>query len=387
MSSQFVPIPTAAAFDHNSTLVLALELSSKSWEVGSAVPGVVRCPFKKLPYRDIDGLLQVIDRWRQESVDAGRTICRTVLVYEAGQDGFWIARCLEAHGIEVHIVHAASIPVKRGRRRVKTDRIDLDHMLRTFLAWLRGEPRVCSMVRIPSIEEEDARWASRERERLVSERVQLENSIRSLLMLHGAAPFNPRLKKAMIILEMLCRFDGSPLPDKAMSRLRRAMERHQVVGDQIKQVEAERDEVMKRAALNREEKMIQNLAGIYGLGVETATILVREMLCRRFKDRRAVAGFAGLTGTPFRSGRIAREQGIGRTGNARVRRIMMQLVWRWVRFQPDSPLTSWYMARTGGIKGRLRKIMAVAMARKLLIVLWRFAQTGEVPHGVKFGSA
>ena len=386
MRKQYVSHNTAATFDHDSTLVVALELSGKSWQVGAVVPGVARQPQRGLPARDIAGLLQVIERWRAEATKAGRVVRRVVLTYEAGRDGFWIARYLLTQGIEVHVMHPASIPVPRRHRRAKTDRIDVDMLLRALLAWLRGEPRVCSMVQIPSEAEEDMRRPGRERERLVGERVQLENRIGNLLCLHGVAGFKPRLKKALQRLEELRGFAGAPLPEKTMAELQRLMARHRLVSDQLTEIEAERAQVVKAVAPERIERRIQLLVRIVGLGVETATVLVHEMFSRQFGDRRRVASFAGLTGTPFRSGGTEREQGIGKNGNARVRRILMQLAWRWLRFQPDSELSLWFAARTSGAKGRIRKVMIVAMARKLLIALWHYLETGVLPAGVRFAA-
>ena len=374
---------TAATFDHASTLVVALELSGKSWRAGAVVPGVARRPQRGLAVGDMTGLLKVIRQWRSQAREAGRRVQRVVLTYEAGRDGFWIARHLQAQGIEVCVIHPASIAMPPRRRRAKTDRIDVELLLRSFLAWLRGEPRVCSMAQIPSVAEEDMRRPGRERERLVSERVQLENRITSLLCLHGITGFKPRLKKASQQLETLRSFAGEPLPEKAMAELRRLMVRHRLVSEQLKEIEAERAEVVELVAPGRIERMIQLLADIVGLGVETATVLVHEMFSRRFADRRRLASFAGLTGTPFSSGSMNREQGISKSGNPRVRRILMQLAWRWLRHQPHSALSGWFAERTGGAKSRTRKIMIVAMARKLLIALWRYLETGELPAGVR----
>ena len=386
MLEQFDSHNATTVFDHDSTLVAALELSGKSWEVGAVVPGVARRPRRRLDPQDMAGLLRALDRWKSEAGAAGRTIERVVLTYEAGRDGFWIARYLQAQGIEVHVVHPASLPLPRRRRRVKTDRIDLDMLLRSLLAWLRGEPRVCSMVRIPSAAAEALRRPGRERERLVAERLELENRIESLLCLHAVAGFKPRLKKAMAHLEALCDFAGSALPEQTMAELRRLMARHRLASEQLRQIEAERDRVLTVARPDREERMIQLLVRIVGLGVETATLLVREALCRSFRDRRAIAGYAGLTGTPFRSGGMAREQGLDRSGNARVRRSLVQLAWRWLRFQPESALSRWFAARTGGAKGRIRKIMIIALARKLLVALWRYVETGQLPDGVRLAA-
>ena len=387
---------TATAFDHDSTLVLALELSGKGWEVGAVLPGVSRRPRRSLPARDMAALLQQIERWKAEVLRAGRTVRRTVLAYEAGRDGFWIARYLLACGIEVQILHPASIPVERRGRRVKTDRIDLDMLLRTLLAWLRGEPRVCSIVRIPSEAEEDMRRPERERERLVSERVALENRIENLLCLQGITGFKPRLKKAAVRLDELRRPAGDPLPPQLLEELKRLMVRHRLLSEQLREIEAAREQTAMAAEPDHAVQQIQMLTRLVGLGLATATGLTREVFCRSFADRRAIAGFVGLTGTPFNSGGSEHEQGISKNGNPRVRRILLQLAWRWLRFQPDSALSCWFLERTGGAKGRIRKIMVVALARNPrvkrpgagpLVALWRYIETGELPAGARLAAA
>jgi transposase len=378
---------TATAFDHDSTLVLALELSGHGWEVGAVLPGITRRPCRSLPACDMAGLLRQIERWKTEAQRGGRTVRRTVLSYEAGRDGFWIARYLLARGIEVQIMHPASIPVERRGRRAKTDRIDLAMLLRTLLAWLRGEPRVCSMVRIPSEAEEDMRRPERERERLVSERIALENRIENLLCLQGITGFKPRLKKAAERLDELSSFAGTPLPPMLLAELRRLMTRHRVLSAQLREIETAREQAAATAEPDHAMQQIQMLARLVGLGLATATGLTREVFCRPFTDRRAIAGFVGLTGTPFNSGGSEREQGISKNGNPRVRRILLQLAWRWLRFQPDSALSCWFVERTGGAKGRMRKVMVVALARKLLVALWRYVETGELPAGARFAGA
>jgi len=387
MTEQSAGSGAATTFEHDSTLVLALELSGKGWEVGAVLPGVARRPRRGLAARDMAGLLKQIERWRAEAQRAGRTVRRTVLSYEAGRDGFWIARHLLGQGIEVQIMHPASIPVERRGRRVKTDRIDLEMLLRTLLAWLRGEPRVCSMVRIPSEAEEDMRRPERERERLVSERIALENRIENLLALHGIAGFKPRLKKAAERLGELRCFSGAALPPKLLDELQRLLTRHRLLSDQLSEIELAREQAAETAEPDRAVQQIQLLARLFGLGLATATGLAREVFCRSFAHRRAVAGFVGLTGTPFNSGGAEREQGISRNGNPRVRRILMQLAWRWLRWQPDSALSRWFVERTKGAKGRLRKIMIVALARKLLVALWRYTVSGEVPAGARLVAA
>jgi transposase len=288
--------------------------------------------------------------------------------------------------------------VERRGRRAKTDRIDLDMLLRTLLAWLRGEPRVCSMVRIPSETEEDMRRPERERERLVGERIALENRLENLMCLHGIAGFKPRLKKAAERLDALRSFVGAPLPPMLLEELKRLMMRHRMLSEQLREIEAAREQAALAAEPDCAVQQIQMLARLVGLGLATATGLTREVFCRSFADRRAIAGFVGLTGTPFNSGGSEREQGISKNGNPRVRRILLQLapafarlrggrLWRWLRFQPDSTLSCWFVERTGDAKGRIRKIMVVALARKLLVALWRYVETGEVPAGARLAAA
>jgi len=391
MTEYFDAHRPATAFDHDSTLVVAMELSGKSWQLGAVVPGVSRRPKRGLKVGDTDELLRVLERWKAEAAKAGRTIARVVVAYEAGRDGFWIARHLIERGIEVQVMQPASIPVERKGRRAKTDRIDLDMLLRTLLAWLRGEPRVCAMVRVPSEEEEDARRPGRERHKLTRERVSIENQIQSLLWLHGIYGFRARLKKAKEKLEALRMRSGASLPRETMAQLRRLMIRQRLLGEQLAEIDAAREAELAAAAKapdpERGQRMIRLLVAICGVGLETATQLVREVLCRPFRDRRAVAAFVGLTGTPFQSGGMEREQGVSKSGDKRVRGLMMQLAWRWLKFQSDSALSRWYVERVGDAKGRIRKIMAVALARKLLVALWRYVQDGVIPEGARLAAA
>ncbi len=387
MTEMFDPRKPATAFDHTTTLVMVLELSGKSWELGASVPGVSRRPLRKIDVGDIGTVIKAIEQWKNEAGKAGHMVSRVVLGYEAGRDGFWIARALREHGVEVYVMHPASIAVERRGRRVKTDRIDIDLLLRTLLSWLRGEPRACTMAPIPSEAEEDMREPGREREALVAFRLKIENQIGSLLIRFGIDDFRPRLKKAAQKLEALHTFDDQPLPPKTMEKLRRLMVQHRLLSDQMMEIEAARQQVMTIVDPNRIERMIQLLVRLVGLGVETATALVHEVFSRQFRDRKALAAFVGLTGTPFNSGGSTREQGISKNGNPRVRRIITQLMWRWIRFQPDSALARWFEERTGGAKGRIRKIMAIALARKLLVTLWRYVESGVVPEGARLAAA
>ena len=387
MSESFDAHRPATAFDHDSTLVVAMELSGKSWQLGAVVPGVQRRPKVGVKSGDLKEVMRLVDRWKAEAARAGKTVARVVVAYEAGRDGFWIARELTEQGIEAHVMHPASIPVERKGRRVKTDGIDLDMLLRTLLAWLRGEPRVCTMVRVPSLEEEDARRPGRERDNLVGERVGLENQVRSLLCLHGIPNFRPRLKKAAEKLEALRARSGAALPVQTMAQLRRLMKRLGMVSEQIAEIDATRVAEVEAPDPDRGTAMIRLLVAICGMGLETATRLVREVFSRPFRDRRGIAAFVGLTGTPFQSGGMEREQGISKNGNTRVRCLLLQLTWRWLRFQPGSALSRWFFGRVGEAKGRIRKVMAVALARKMLVALWRYVETGVIPEGVQLADA
>jgi transposase len=387
MSVSFDPRKSATAFDHDSTLATVLELSGKTWLLGAVAPGVSRRPRKSIATRDLGAVAKAIEGWKGEASKAGRTVSRVVLSFEAGRDGFWIARALIKLGVEVYVMHAASISKEQRGRQAKTDRTDVDLLLTRLLGWLRGEPRHCTMAAIPSEAEEDMREPGRRREALVSARLKVENQIGSLLIRFGIADFRPRLKKAIEKLAELRTVDDRPLPPNTMDSLRRLMAQHRLLSEQLKEIEAARQEVVTIGDPDRIQRMIRLLVAVVGLGVETATTLVHEVFSRTFRDRKAVAAFVGLTGTPYDSGGSKREQGMSKNGNPRVRRILTQLMWRWTKHQPDSALTQWFIARTGGAKGRIKKIMAMALARKLLVALWRYVETGVLPEGVRLAAA
>jgi transposase len=370
-----------AALDQDTTLIAVVELSSKSWLVAAAVPGIERHPLKKLD-PDASALLKLIERWRGEAERRGRTIKRVVLAYEAGRDGFWLARWLKERDIEAYVIHPASVAVSRERKRAKTDRLDAAMLLRVLLGWLRGERGHCSMVAIPSMDEEDARRPSRERETLVGERARITNRIKGALVRFGIRSFNPLLRKAPQSLEKLQTAEGGHLPVNTLEEIKRDLARMAVVREQIAAIEKARVDRLKQAPKTGSNAMVQLLARVIGIGIETADMLVREVLSRTLRDRRAVGRYAGLTGSPDESGSRRREKGLTRAGNARVRRGLIQLAWRFLMFQKQSALTQWYRARTAGATPTQRKSLIVALARKLLIALWRLVTTGEVPHGV-----
>jgi len=368
------------ALDPDGTLIAVIEMSLSSWLVAGIVPGVERQPLKKLAV-DENTLLKLLHRWQEEAKKAGRKIERIVVAFEAGRDGFWLARWLKARGIEAHVMHAASVAVSREHRRAKTDRLDAELLKRAFLGWLRGERDHCKMVAIPTIKDEDAKRPNREHESLVGEQSRIVNRMKAALIRLGIRGFNPKLKRAAGRLDGLHTPEGEPIPPNTLAELRRDMERRRLVRDQIRQIEAARLERLEDAPCAGPHAMVRLLARVIGVGIETADMLVHEVLSRNMRDRRAVARYAGLTGSPDESGRKRREKGLARSGNGRVRRGMVQLAWRFLMYQKDSALAQWFRARTENARGT-RKPMIVALARKLLIALWRLVREGVVPNGV-----
>src|SRR2546426_5784238 len=289
-----------------STLIAIIEMSLSSWLVAGIVPGIERQPLKKLAV-DESALLRLLHRWREEAEKAGRKIERIAVAFEAGRDGFWLARWLRARSIEAHVIHASSVAVSREHRRAKTDRLDTELLKRAFLGWLRGERDHCKMVAIPTTKDEDAKRPNRERESLVGEQTR---------------GFNPKLKKAAGRLEDLRTPEDEPIPPNTLAELRRDMERRRLVSDQIRQIEEARLDRLKQAPGDGPHAMVRLLARVIGVGIETADMLVQEVLSRNMRDRRAIARYAGLTGSPDESGTKRREKGLARSGNARVRRGM-----------------------------------------------------------------
>ena len=367
--------------EQDATLIAVIEMGQSSWLVAGIVPGIDRQPLKKLT-ADQDGLLQLLHRWRNEAVQAGRTIKRIAVAYEAGRDGFWLARWLRAREIEAYVIHASSVPVSREHRRAKTDRLDTELLKRAFLGWLRGEPKHCSMAAIPTLEDEDARRPSRERESLVKECTRIVNRVKANLARLGIRGFRPSLAKASRQLKTLRTPEDAAVPANTLAELRRDINRLCFVRQQIKEIETTRAKRLERAARQGRDAMVQLLARVVGVGVETADMLVQEVFSRNLRDRKAVARYAGLTGAPDESGQKRRERGLAKAGNARVRRWMIQLAWGHLLHQRDSALADWYRKRTADARGGTRKTMIVALARKLLIALWRLATTGEAPAGL-----
>jgi len=381
MTQALGALPTPTVPDYERTLILAIELSSTSWVLAAQIPGLPGVKAKRSIEPTPEALMAAIEDYRARAVKAGRNVERVITVYEAGWSGFWLARWLAQYGIETHVIQPSSVPVDRRARRAKSDGIDAELLLRTLLAWLRGEPRVCSMVPVPAEADEDARRGMREREELLAERVGLVNRIGAILATLGVGEYNPIRRDRRQRLDELRTAIGGSLPTHARAKIVRMLDRLELLLTQIAELEKSRDAVLEEENPDRAASMIQQLAKFRGVGVQSATVLVREGFVREFANGKALGSYAGLTSTPYNSGGIEREQGIGKAGNARLRNLMVELAWLWQRYQPNSAQVGWFRERVGGTGRRMRKVMVVALARKLLIALWRFATQGVVPEG------
>ena len=362
-------------------IFISLELSRSTWLVTSLSPGHGEKMSKhSVKAGDIAALLARFSKLRTKACARTGKSLPIVVIQEAGLDGFWIHRVLLSEGIESHVVDAASVATSRRRRRAKTDRIDGEALLRALLAYKRGEPRVCSMVRAPTPEDEDRRRICRERKVLIMERVQHVNRIKGLLFSQGVSGYEPLHRDRRAQLDALQTGDGRRLPQHLKAQICRELDRLELVLEQIKAVEAERD-----ALLNAEQTKLSApppmLLALHGVGPEFASLLWSEGLSRHFDNRRQVAAYAGLAPTPWQSGSINREQGISQSGNPRLRTTMIQLAWLWIRHQPVSALTLWFKDRNERTGGRRRKTTIVALARKLLVALWKFVSAGVVIEG------
>jgi transposase len=363
-----------------ATLFVSLELSRSRWLVTSLSPGSAKLSNHTVAGGDGSALLDLLAHLRSKAARRVGVPVKIVVIQEAGLDGFWIHRLLVANGIESHVVEGASIAVPRRRRRTKTDMVDGEMLVRTLAAFKRDEPRVCSMVAPPSPAEEDRRRLSRERRTLIKERVEHSNRIKGLLASQGIRGYQPLRQDCRERLAALQTGDGRPLPPRLKAEIIRELDRLELVRQQITEVEAARDALLQSQEAKAPAKLLLRLMSI---GPEFATVLWLEGLFRSFSNRRQVAAYAGLTPSPWRSGRIDREQGISKAGNPRLRSTMIELAWLWLRHQPDSALSRWFHARVQANRGRVRRIAIVALARKLLIALWRYVSQGEVPEGAR----
>lgn len=370
--------PVAIRVDLGAIFV-SMELSKSTWLVTSLSPGSGERMSKHMVRAgDIAALLGRFAQLRTKAkARAGRDF-QIIVIQEAGLDGFWVHRVLEQAGIESHMVDAASIATSRRRRRAKTDKIDGEALVRALLAYKRGEPRVCAMVRPPSVAQEDRRRLSRERKVLVSERTQHVNRIKGLLFSQGITGYEPIRRDRRDQLKDLRTGDGRALAVHMQAQIGRELDRLELVMAQIKTLEAERDAVAAAEAPNQPMAMLANIKGI---GSESAAILSSEGLFRHFDNRRQLAAYAGLAPTPWQSGSVRHEQGVSKAGNARLRTAMVELAWLWLRYQSDTKLARWFHERVARNGGRLKKPMIVALARKLLVALWKYATAGIVIEG------
>ena len=390
---------TAAPADaEHSTLYVAIEISGKSWVVGVKSPASDRIGLYSLGPVDAATVKGLGDLIENQRVKAEQALCREVRVlccYEAGYEGFWLVRWLDQEmSVETVVLDPASLLVNRKAKQRKTDRIDAKKMVRALLAHDRGDTAVLSRVRVPSVEEEDRKRLLRERRRLVKERTSLTNAIKGLLKLQGVFGLDPRSEEFEARFAEVRTAYGSPFPPRARQEILRLVERLSLVQRQVAKVEAERDAVVRQggafssplAPEGSEEQAaarIATLTQLKGIGANDATLLEHEIFYRDFRNRRELASWVGLTPTPWASGDTQRDQGIGRDGPGWIRALLIQMAWRWLRHQPDSALSRWFEKRTAGARGRMRRVMIVALARKLLVALWRFCETGLVPTGAR----
>lgn len=365
------------AYREEEVLYLALELSNASWKLGSGVRHGSKVREQTIRSGDLVSLHREIARAKQRF--GLSATARVVSCYEAGRDGFWLDRHLQEAGIENLIVDPASVKVPRRRRRAKTDRLDVRTLLGELIRFSRGERNVWSVVRVPSVQEEDQRQLHRELEVLKRERIRHTNRMTSLLITQGV-----RVKISRRFLAELSEvrlWDHSSLSAGLVARLEREYARWEVTCQQIQVLEKLRREQLREPA-TASEKVASRLYRLRGIGENYAWLAAMEAFgWRRFQNRRQVGAMAGLTPTPFASGDLQRDQGIGKDGNRRLRAATVEIAWGWLRFQPDSQLSHWFRQRYGPGSSRSRRVGIVALARKLLIALWRYLETGVPPAG------
>jgi transposase len=382
MEVRMVSTPSAGTDNEPVHCYVAIELSKSSWVVGFQTPLTNKTSQYQVKACDARALLELIERVRTRVARELRRPVEVMSCYEAGYDGFWLHRVLKAHGIHNHVLDPASLQVNRRARRAKTDQIDADRMVRALIRHLRGEPEACSVVHVPSVEQEDARRLHRERRRLIAERVQHVNRIKGLCATQGIYHYAPLRKDRLARLDDLRTGDGRTLSTRLKAEIVRELKRLEVLLEMIATVEAERDVILTSAASTHlNAGKIKMLAKLKAIGPEFATTLVGEVFYREFANRRKLGSYVGLGSSPFCSGSLDRDQGISKAGNPTARSMMIELAWTWLRYQPGSALSIWFRERVGNLKGRPRRIAIVAMARKLLVALWRYLQTGLVPTG------
>ena len=386
-SIELVSEERASVRNDLSAIFVSLELSLTTWLITSLSPGGGDKMSKhQVRGGDVAGLFARFSQLQVKCQARTGRPYRLIVIHEAGPDGFWIHRTLENANIESHVVDPASIATSRRRRRVKTDGVDGEALVGALLAHKRGEPRVCAMAKAPTAEQEDRRQISRERRSLTAERVKNVNRIKGLLFAQGITEYEPVRRDRRQKLEALRTGDGRPLPICLKQRLSRELDRLELLLEQVRTVETQRDALLASQAEDQQSPAAV-LRTLKGIGPEFTMVLWSEGLFRHFANRRQLASYAGLAPMPWQSGAVAREQGVSKAGNARLRTTMVQLSWLWLRHQPTSALTLWFHERTKAAGGRNRRVMIVALARKLLVGLWTFVTTGVVPEGAIMSAA
>lgn len=370
----------APAAGEYATVRVAFELSKAKWKLGIVLPGSERMSRYTIAGGDVVVLKKRLEDAHAKAARPGKPV-RMLSCYEAGYDGHWLHRWLMDQGVINYEIDPSSIAVNRRARQAKTDRIDLDRLMRAFLAYLRGEPRACSVLRVPTPEQEDSKRRNRERDRLKKERTAHTNRIKGLLHAQGVRDAMPLKPGFLARLAHMRTGDGRPVSSKLKEEIVREHERLVLADQQLRELEATSLAELRAAEPGSNEAKVVQLTNLRGFGAVNGQKLVNEVFYRGFDNRRQVGSYIGLAGTPFDSGASRREQGISKAGNARARATAIESAWLWVSHQPDSELTQWFWDRVGNHKGRVRRIMIVALARKLMVALWRYLQSGLIPTG------
>ncbi len=360
-----------------TTLFLGMELSNREWRLAFSNGQKIRQ--RTLPAGDQEALRTEISR-AKEKLNLPPD-CAVHSCYETGRDGFWIHRLLTQLGVNNLVVDAASIETSRRARRAKTDRLDAEKLVRKLISWQDGDRLVWRVAQVPSAADEDQRRPHREAERLKQERTAHRTRITSLLVLHGVRAKLNTAQRLSQPLASLRDWNGAPLPQQLCQEIQRELQRLALVQEQIVALERARD-LSLREPQSAAQKIAVQLTELRGVGPVSAWLLACEFFAwRGFRNARQVGALAGLCGSPYNSGEGESEQGISKAGNKRVRWVMVELAWRWVSLQPDSELTKWFWRRFGHGNRRLRRIGIVALARKLLVALWKYLDHGQIPAG------
>ena len=368
-----------------NTIHIAVELSLSSWLVAVRLPGTDKARLHRIDGGNATALLTLIkDIQTRATKKLGQT-AEVACCFEAGRDGFWLHRLLTTNGVDAYVLEPTSVLVNRRARRAKTDRLDAEGMLRVLATWLGGDRQVCSMVRVPTPEEEDAKRPHREREHLVQERLRIENRIEALLFTQGIRG-RPSLRSWERDMAEMRTGAGRTIPPLMEAEINRLRRRLVLTLELIREMEAERTEALAATTDNAMTQKIAALQRIRGIGANFSAVLVREVLYRSFANRRQLASYVGITPMPYQSGGMDRDRSISRAGNPRARTTLIQVAWLWLRYQPGSALATWFRERVGTMQGRTRRIAIVAMARKLLIALWRYVETGVMPEGIELST-